>query len=136
MLELETAIAQRLASLPAFAGWRVSGASEASNRTRVPGVDVRMSGASGGAERRTVSQLQFTWALGLVAQRGDAAAVQLGAAMRAALGALHNWTPGDLAGQQWTELQFATVREAAFSDSGLVGFEISFVTTTLVAGQS
>lgn len=136
MLELEPVLVQRLASLPAFTGWRISGGTDAANRTLMPGADVRMSGANGAAERRTVSQLQFVWTVGLVVPRGDSAAGQLGAAMRAALGALHNWRPGDVAGQEWTELQFANVREAAFSDSGLAGFEISFTTTTLVPGQT
>ncbi|WP_374005519.1 hypothetical protein [Delftia lacustris] len=136
MLELEPVLVQRLAALPAFTGWRISGGTDAANRTLVPGADVRMSGANGAAERRTVSQLQFVWTVGLVVPRGDSAAGQLGAAMRAALGALHNWRPGSVAGQEWTELQFANVREASFSDSGLAGFEISFTTTTLVPGQT
>ena len=136
MLELEPVLVQRLAVLPAFTGWRISGGTDAANRTLVPGADVRMSGANGAAERRTVSQLQFVWTVGLVVPRSDSAAGQLGAAMRAALGALHNWRPGNVAGQEWTELQFANVREAAFSESGLAGFEISFTTTTLVPGQT
>ena len=122
MLELEPILVQRLAALPAFTGWRVSGGSEAIDRRKVPGADVRMSGAGGGAERRTAAQLQPVWTVGLVVQRGDAAAGQLGAALRAVIGALHNWPPGTVAGMRWTPLQFETVREAAFSDSGLVGF--------------
>ena len=136
MLELEPILVQRLAALPAFTGWRVSGGSEAADRRKVPGADVRMSGAAGGAERRTVAQLQTAWTVGLVVQRGDTAAGQLGTALRAVIGALHNWSPGGVASMQWTSLQFATVREAAFSESGLVGFEIAFTTTTLVDGQN
>ena len=135
MLALEPLIQERLRALPALIGWQVRGATVATDRRGVPAVDVRMGGASVPQVRKPAVTLQPEWSVTLVVQKSDQAAEQLDAALVAAIGALHNWRPDDAA-RGWTELQVARVTEAAFSDAGLVGYEITFTTAAVFNGQS
>lgn len=135
MLALEKLIQDRLRALAAFTGWQVRGATVATDRRGVPAVDVRMGGASVPQVRKPAVTLQPEWSVTLVVQKSDQAAAQIDAALVATIGALHNWRPDDAA-RGWTELQVARVTEAAFSDAGLVGYEITFTTAAVFNGQS
>lgn len=135
MLALEKTIQDRLRALSAFVGWQVRGATVATDRRGVPAVDVRMGGASVAQVRKPSVTLQPEWYITLVMQRGDEAAASLDAALGAVIQALHNWRPADPA-RSWTELQVARVTEVAFSDAGLVGYEITFTTAAVFDGQS
>lgn len=134
MLALEPLIQERMRALPALTGWQVRGATVATDRRGVPAVDVRMGAASVPQVRKPAVTLQPEWSVTLVVQKSDQAAAQLDAALIAAIGALHNWRPTDAA-RCWTELQVARVTEAAFSDAGLVGYEITFTTAAVFDGQ-
>ena len=134
MLALEPLIQERLRALPVFTGWQVRGGTVATDRRGVPGVDVRMAGASVAQLRKPAVSLQPLWVVSLVVQRGDGGADQLGGALVAVIGSLHNWRP-EVAGRSWTELQVAGVSEAQFSDSGFAGYEITFTTVAVFDGQ-
>ncbi|MBD9583778.1 hypothetical protein IB269_20525 [Delftia sp. DLF01] len=135
MLQLESILASRLKSLPAFGGWHVSGASESVDRSAVPAAQVRMASATGVAAMRTAAQLQPTWVAALMVPRGAQAAAALGEALGALVEALHNWSPGAVHDRFWTPFQFVSIQEAAFPDPGLVGYEAAFTTTALFDGQ-
>ena len=135
MLQLESILASRLKSLPAFGGWRVSGASESVDRSAVPAAQVRMASATAATAMRTSAQLQPTWVAALVVPRGAQAAATLGEALAALVEALHNWSPGAVDGRFWTPFQFVSIQEAVFPDPGLVGYEVAFTTTALFDGQ-
>lgn len=134
MLALEKVLQERLRALSAFVGWQVRGATVATDRRGVPAVDVRMGGAIVPQVRKPAVTLQPEWSVTLVVQRGDAAAGQLDAALDAVIGSLHNWRPVD-ATRSWTELQVGRVSEAAFSEAGLVGYEVTFTTAAVFDGQ-
>ena len=134
MLGLEKTIRDRLRALSAFVGWQVRGATVATDRRGVPAVDVRMGGASVTQVRKPSATLQPEWSITLVVQKSDEAAALLDTALGAVIQALHNWRPADAA-RSWTELQVARVTEAAFSEAGLVGYEITFTTAAVFDGQ-
>lgn len=134
MLALEAVIQDRLRALPAFTGWQVRGATVDADRRGVPAVDVRMGGAGVVQARKPAVTLQPEWAVTLVATKGADTAEVLDKALTAAIGALHNWRPV-MPGRGWTEMQVARMSEAAFSDAGLVGYEITFTTAAVFEGQ-
>ena len=134
MLKLEALIQQRLRQTALFDGWSVRGACELQDRRPVPAVDVRMGGADVPKAGQRAVQLQPHWQVSLVVARSDDAAATLDAAIEAVIAALHNWRPAE-AGRQWSELYLQRVLPVEFSESGLVGFELTFTTSSLFHGQ-
>ena len=126
MLLLEQVIKSRLAGRSALASWQVRGASELCDRTKGPAIEVRMSGAGLGDVSREAAQLEPRWSCVLVAKRSAQAASDLDAAMTAVIGGLHGFKPVSADGRTWSELNVAGVREAEFSDAGLVGYSVEF----------
>lgn len=135
MLALEPLIQARLRDLSALTGWAIRGACTAADRRSVPAADVRMGAAGASDVRQGAVALQPRWAVQLIVRRGDEAAGQLDSAMSAAIEALHNWRPGNAGGRGWDPLQVADVSEAAVSDAGLIGYEITFTTVARFDGQ-
>ena len=134
MLALEKLIAQRLRELPALTGWAVRTGTDDADRRPVPAVDVRMGGAEVPKAGQRAVQLQPHWQVSLVVARSDDAAATLDAAIEAVIAALHNWRPAQ-DGRQWSELYLQRVLPVDFSESGLVGFELTFTTSSLFHGQ-
>ena len=90
-----------------------------------------MVGAGVGDVSREAAQLDPRWACVLVTKRSAQAAADLDAAMTAVIGGLHNHRPVTSDGRQWTELKTAGVREAEFSDAGLVGYSVELICTSV-----
>ena len=126
MLLLEQIIKSRLAGRSALTSWQVRGASQLCDRTQVPAIEVRMSGAGLGDVSREAAQLEPRWSCVLVAKRSAKAAAELDAAMTAVIGGLHGFKPVSADSRSWSELKVAGVREAEFSDAGLVGYSVEF----------
>ncbi|WP_043005030.1 hypothetical protein [Comamonas testosteroni] len=131
MLLLEQVIKSRLAGRSALAAWQVRGASQLCDRTQVPAIEVRMSGAGLGDVSREAAQLEPRWSCVLVNRRSDTAAAELDAAMEEVVGCLHGWRPAVPGGRAWSELRAAGVREAEFVDAGLVGYAVEFTTVSV-----
>ena len=126
MLLLESALKARLQALVVLAAWHVRGASEHCDRSQTPAIEIRMVGAAPGDVSREAAQLEPRWSCVLVAKRSAQAAAELAAAMTAGIGGLHGFKPVSASGRSWSELKVAGVREAEFSDAGLVGYSVEF----------
>ena len=126
MLLLESALKARLQTLVVLAGWHVRGASEHCDRSQIPAIEIRMVGAAPGDVSREAAQLEPRWSCVLVAKRSAQAAVDLDAVITAVIGGLHGFKPVSSDGRTWSELKVAGVREAEFSDAGLVGYSVEF----------
>ena len=126
MLLLESAIKTRLQALVVLDGWQIRGASEHCDRSQTPAIEIRMVGAAPGDVSREAAQLEPRWSCVLLAKRSAQAAADLDAAMTAVIGGLHGFKPVSASGRTWSELKVAGVREAEFSDAGLVGYSVEF----------
>ena len=126
MLLLESALKARLQAMSALNSWQVRGASEHCDRSQIPAIEIRMVGAAPGDVSREAAQLETRWSCVMVAKRSAQAGAELDAAMTAVIGGLHGFKPTSGDGRTWSELKVAGVREAEFSDAGLVGYSVEF----------
>lgn len=133
MLALEKLMARRLRELPALTGWAVRTGTDDADRRPVPAVDVRMGGASVPSGNQRSVQLQPEWQVVLVSKRSSAAADVLDGVIEAVIAALHNWRP--VASRAWTELKLVRVLPVDVVDVALIGFELTFTTTSVFNGQ-
>ena len=133
MLALEKLMAQRLRELPALTGWAVRTGTDDADRRPVPAVDVRMGGASVPSGNQRSVQLQPEWQVVLVSKRSSDAADVLDGVIEAVIAVLHNWRP--VASRAWTELKLVRVLPVDVVDVALIGFELTFTTTSVFNGQ-
>ena len=124
MLALEKLMAQRLRELPALTGWAVRTGTDDADRRPVPAVDVRMGGASVPSGNQRSVQLQPEWQVVLVSKRSSDAADVLDGVIEAVIAALHNWRP-----------VASRVLPVDVVDVALIGFELTFTTTSVFNGQ-
>lgn len=134
MLALLDPIKSRLVALPALGGFDVRADTADVDTTIVPSASVRASGASAADSETVAVTLEPAYTVTLVVKRSATAAQELDAALRAAVGALHNWRPGAVGGGQWQRMALQGVRPAEFSSTGLAGYELIFTTAAVYHG--
>jgi hypothetical protein len=137
MLALEPVIVDRLRGA-LDAAWAVKGMTTDAGDRRVtagPLASVMFGRATVPDVRGTAVQVQPGWMVLLVARRGPTTAALLDAAVADCVRALHNWSPGEVAGRGWTPLEMASAQAPDYVDDGIVGIELSFNTTAFFEGQ-
>ena len=139
MLQLEPVIVARLeAALPA--GWVVKGDATGTG-DRKPATDgglaiVSLAGSAPPTPKGTAAQVAPGWSVVLAGRKGPSAPALIDAAVQAAIGTLHNWMPGEVAGRQWEPFRLAQVSVPLQQDDGITGVELTFTTSGLFKGQS
>lgn len=134
MLAVSTPLCDRLAALPALAGWDVRSGIEHSNRAVLPAVDVRCEGAKVSGSRTGLLLSPF-WRITLAIKRSSSAAAVLDAALTAVIGSLHNWPPGEHGGRNWEPLVLVHVIPPELQDASDIGYELMFTTGATYSGQ-
>ena len=134
MLTLMSTMKPRLQALPALTGWAVRLGSDTEDKRTVPAIDLRCTGAQVKDSGTRAIGLEPIYTLTLVVPRSDAAFGQLDAAVTAVIASLHNWSPGDVAGQYWGRMALLQAREPEFTGTGLAGFEMAFKAETTYHG--
>jgi hypothetical protein len=136
MLAVATPLKDRLAALPALAGWDVRTGTDLVDRRVFPAVDLRCRGAQSQPTRNTAAMVAPEWSVVLMVRRGPGAADALDAAMADVIESLHNWLPSTpVAGRRWEPLRLVGALEAEFADEGIAGYALSFTTQALYQGQ-
>lgn len=139
MLQLEPVIVSYLESaLPA--GWVVKGDATGVGDRKPPAdgglVVVSLIGSAPPTAKGTAAQVAPGWSVVLVARKGAGAPALIDGALIAAIGALHAWMPGEVAGRKWEPFQLAQVSVPPLQDDGITGVELTFTTSGLFKGQS
>lgn len=136
MLALEPHLKIRLQALSALTGWAVRTGTELSDRRMVPAADVRCTGARTTDSEAAAITLDPAWTVTLVVPRSEQAAGQLDAAVKAVIGSLHNWYPGQLSDQAWRRVALQAAREPEFVAEGQAALELVFTSSTVYHGQT
>lgn len=134
MLELIAPIKDRLQALAPLDGWDLRSEDVDSPRDVLPAADVRCSGASAADSESVAVTLDPVYTVTLAVKRGSQAAAQLGAALTAVIGSLHNWRPGEQGDAQWRRMALKVVRPPEFQPTGAVAYELTFVSSGVYHG--